>query len=56
MMLLLVLLVPVLVAGQSCSVGEGDKRDCGYLGIDEGGCLAQGCCWQPVLHRGYVDS
>ena len=59
MMLLLVLLLVLvagLVAGQSCGVGDGDKRDCGYLGIDEGGCLAQGCCWQPVQRRGCGDS
>ena len=55
-MMLVLVLVPGLVAGQSCGVGDGDKRDCGYLGIDEGGCLAQGCCWQPVQRRGCADS
>ena len=23
------------------------KSDCGFVGIDQGGCEAKGCCWQP---------
>lgn len=42
---MLLLLLPGLVLGQDCGVG--DKIDCGYMGIDQQGCQDKGCCWQP---------
>ena len=42
---MLVLLLPGLVLGQDCGVG--DRIDCGYMGIDQQGCQDKGCCWQP---------
>ena len=32
----------------SCDLTDSDKVDCGEVGIDQGGCEAKGCCWQPV--------
>ena len=46
---MLLLLLPGLVLGQDCSVG--DKIDCGYMGIDQQGCQDKGCCWQPTAQR-----
>ena len=31
----------------TCS-GVTAKSDCGYLGIDQPGCEAKGCCWVPA--------
>ena len=25
-----------------------DKMDCGFVGVDQPGCEAKGCCWVPV--------
>lgn len=32
---------------QSCSVSNADKKDCGFIGIDQAGCLQKSCCWSP---------
>jgi hypothetical protein len=29
----------------SCDVAT--KKDCGFSGIDQAGCVAKGCCWVP---------
>jgi len=29
-----------------CTVEESDRRDCGFPGIDEAGCVDRGCCWK----------
>ena len=31
--------------GQSCSLSDNQKRDCGYMGINQQQCEAMGCCW-----------
>ena len=41
------LLLGQLHAQSSCSVSNADKKDCGYAGIDESGCLQKSCCWVP---------
>jgi hypothetical protein len=38
----------MVLARGSCSIGNVNKLDCGYAGIDQQGCQAKGCCWQPV--------
>jgi len=37
---------PVEVETPTCS-GVTFKSDCGFVGIDQPGCEAKGCCWQP---------
>jgi len=32
--------------GAQCSVPDNQRQDCGFFGIDQGGCEGQGCCWQ----------
>lgn len=32
------------VQGQ-CSMQNWEKEDCGFFGVDEGGCKSKGCCW-----------
>ena len=32
------------------------RTDCGYVGIDEPGCEAKGCCWQPSGEAHTADS
>ena len=32
----------------TCSVSNRFKIDCGYFGIDQTQCEAQGCCWQEI--------
>lgn len=34
--------------GATCAVSDSAKVDCGYAGIDQGGCEAKGCCWSPA--------
>ena len=29
-----------------CDVGDSGKVDCGYFGIIQAGCEANGCCWK----------
>eukprot|EP01034_Spumella_vulgaris_P025065 gene25065-31475_t len=36
------------VDAQECAVSDADKKDCGYAGINENQCEAQGCCWSPA--------
>ena len=36
------------LTGDSCTVPEASKRDCGYMGIDQKGCEAKKCCWAEV--------
>jgi len=45
--LLLLLLLGQLHAQSTCSVSNADKKDCGYAGINETGCLQKSCCWDP---------
>jgi len=37
----LALALAVAANGQNCNV---DRNDCGFVGIDEAGCRANGCC------------
>lgn len=37
-----------LVSSDECSVSNSDRIDCGYVGIDQNGCISKGCCWSPV--------
>lgn len=37
----------VKAAPQTCAVDNSNKVDCGFAGINEGSCLAKGCCWYP---------
>jgi glucoamylase len=39
----------VLAITQSCSLSDGDKVDCGYLGINQQQCQSKSCCWIPVF-------
>jgi len=32
----------------ACPAQTASARDCGWVGIDQGGCENQGCCWKPV--------
>ena len=32
----------------TCDVASSDKLDCAFSGIDQQGCEAEGCCWEPV--------
>jgi alpha-glucosidase (family GH31 glycosyl hydrolase) len=34
--------------GSTCAVSDSAKVDCGYAGIDQGGCESKGCCWSPA--------
>lgn len=34
---------------QQCDLQDQQKVDCGYMGIDQSGCQAKGCCWKPVF-------
>ena len=34
--------------GESCSVNESDRLDCGYVGVDQSTCEGKGCCWQEA--------
>merc|ERR1711976_44925 len=31
--------------GGSCNVPDSQKRDCGYMGVNQSQCEANGCCW-----------
>lgn len=47
----LLCLVPVALAkstGSSCSVEDGQKVDCGYVGTSQSSCESSGCCWSPA--------
>lgn len=35
-------------ATDRCSIGLGDRNDCGYLGINKEQCEQNGCCWSAV--------
>jgi len=35
-------------SNERCAV-DGPRTDCGWLGINELGCQARGCCWAPVF-------
>lgn len=43
--LLLAVLGVVGSFAAQCSVADYEKMDCGYVGIDQTGCEAKGCCW-----------
>lgn len=45
---LLLAVILVLVASQSCDMSLEDRTDCGYMGIDQAKCQAKGCCWKPA--------
>lgn len=36
-----------LAAAQNCTVNDGLKVDCGYVGINQQICQSKGCCWNP---------
>jgi len=44
--------------GAQCSVPDNQRQDCGFFGIDQGGCESRDCCWQesqsgaPWCYRG----
>jgi len=44
--------VGLLNAQGTCDVANSDKLDCGFSGIDQSKCEADGCCWQPVARNG----
>jgi hypothetical protein len=50
MLLRLVSLAALLAAssGQQCDVPNSDKFDCGFMGVNQATCEADGCCWEPV--------
>ncbi|CAK0826020.1 unnamed protein product [Prorocentrum cordatum] len=33
-----------------CAVPDHRRRDCGYVGVDQGQCEARGCCWKQGGH------
>jgi len=33
------------IEGLSCKVSDNDKKDCGWMGVDQRGCEDLGCCW-----------
>eukprot|EP00122_Pirum_gemmata_P005334 Pgem_evm1s4855 len=33
--------------GNFCEASPAGHDDCGFVGIDEGGCVNKGCCWKP---------
>jgi len=41
-----------VISGQGCDVANSDKLDCGFMGVDQSKCEADGCCWQPVARNG----
>ena len=41
-------LVVVLTFSQACDMSLDDRIDCGFMGIDQPGCEAKGCCWKPA--------
>ena len=47
MLAVFVLALPVARTEPTCS-GISAKNDCGYVGIDQRGCEAKGCCWLPA--------
>jgi hypothetical protein len=47
------LLLPALLLssasrGQECNVVESERFDCGFDGVNEQSCQAEGCCWAPI--------
>jgi len=36
---------------QQCRMAEWEREDCGFYGVDQGGCQAKGCCWE-ASHSG----
>lgn len=36
------------LAGETCSLADSDKKDCGYAGITSSECTSKGCCWSPA--------
>merc|ERR1719189_3341829 len=37
---------PTPPSDAQCEVAESDRNECGFYGIDEPGCLNNGCCWR----------
>lgn len=35
-------------AGETCSLADSDKKDCGFAGISSSECTNKGCCWSPA--------
>ena len=33
----------------ACNIAPEDRRDCGYAGIGEAGCLERGCCYDNTI-------
>jgi len=46
--LALLALVVAVIAAQSCTLSDAQKRDCGYIGINQQQCEGKGCCWKPA--------
>ena len=46
--------MPRRMAGRSRAVlgcdgvEDPERQECGYFGVDEEACAAQGCCWGPL--------
>ena len=40
-------------ATKTCSVPNQQKVDCGYVGINQTGCEAKGCCWYEIDNNPY---
>ena len=47
LVVVVVVAVAALVAAQSCN-NSGNRVDCGFTGITQQQCQAQGCCWNQV--------
>lgn len=46
--MVLALALAASTASADCTNDSSQKVDCGYMGIDESGCEAKGCCWAAV--------
>lgn len=42
-------LLTALGSTASCDLASSQKRDCGYMGINQAQCEAKGCCWRPAF-------
>jgi len=38
-----------------CSVPDDQRKDCGFVGIDQGQCEQKGCCWKPAARNNVND-
>ena len=42
-------LLTALGSTASCDLASSQKKDCGYMGINQAQCEAKGCCWRPAF-------